>query len=136
MVVGVVASRGFACGSPLNDAAYNLSMVPLYQQKLAVLREAFPAPVSNPVHDGYVVFSLLRTLDRVDALKSQAPILGTPREPDYDAAAQAQLADLSQSVEQVIPQLVGVLDGMLIFGHPRSQVNVVAHPSIASVLAA
>ena len=67
-----------------------LSVVPLYQQQLAALREAFPAPVSDPVHDGYVVFSLLRTLDRVDALKSQAPILGTPREPDYAAAAEAR----------------------------------------------
>jgi glutamate/tyrosine decarboxylase-like PLP-dependent enzyme len=109
-------------------------MTPLYQQQLAALREAFPTPVSDPVHDGYVVFSLLRTLDRVDALKSQAPILGTPREPDYAAAAQATLADQSQPLEAVIPQLVHVLDGMLIFGHPRSQVNVVAHPSIASII--
>jgi glutamate/tyrosine decarboxylase-like PLP-dependent enzyme len=109
-------------------------MTPPYQQRLATLREAFPTPVSDPVHDGYVVFSLLRTLDRVDALKSQAPILGTPREPDYAAAAQASLADQSQTLETVIPQLVHVLDGMLIFGHPRSQVNVVAHPSIASVI--
>jgi len=109
-------------------------MTPLYQQRLATLREAFPTPVSDPVHDGYVVFSLLRTLDRVDALKSQAPILGTPREPDYTAAARATLAPEAQSVEAVIPQLVRVLDGMLIFGHPRSQVNVVAHPSIASII--
>src|SRR5436305_9695720 len=89
-------------------------MTPLYQQRLAALREAFPAPVSDPVHDGYVVFSLLRALDRVDALKSQAPILGTPREPDYAAAAQAVLSDGSQKLEAVIPQLVHVLDGMLI----------------------
>lgn len=109
-------------------------MLPLYQERLATLREAFPTPVSDPVHDGYVVFSLLRTLDRVDALKSQAPILGTPREPDYAAAAEAQLADEPQTLEAVIPQLVHVLDGMLIFGHPRSQVNVVAHPSIASII--
>jgi glutamate/tyrosine decarboxylase-like PLP-dependent enzyme len=111
-------------------------MTPLHQQKLSQLREAFPSPVSDPVHDGYVVFSLLRTLDRVDALKSQAPILGTPREPDYAAAAQAILGDGSQTIEAVIPQLVRVLDGMLIFGHPRSQVNVVAHPSIASIIGA
>src|SRR5437588_4725699 len=61
-------------------------MVPLYQQQLAALRQAFPTPVSDPVHDGYVVFSLLRALDRVHALKTQAPILGTPREPDYARA--------------------------------------------------
>ena len=29
-----------------------------------------PQPVSDPVHDGYVVFSILRALDQVDALKS------------------------------------------------------------------
>lgn len=109
-------------------------MVPLYQQQLAALREAFPAPVSDPVHDGYVVFSLLRALDKVDALKTQAPILGTPREPDYAAAAESQLGAGPQALEAVIPQLVGVLDGMLITGHPRSQVNVVAHPSIASII--
>ncbi len=109
-------------------------MIPLYQQRLAGLRQAFPAPVSDPVHDGYVVFSLLRTLDRVDALKSQAPILGTPRELDYVAAAKARLADQSQTLEAVIPQLVHVLDGMLIWGHPRSQVNVAALSSIASII--
>lgn len=109
-------------------------MVPLYQQRLELLRNAFPAPVSDPVHDGYVVFSLLRTLDRVDALKSQAPILGVAREPDYAAAAQASLANESQSLEKVIPQLVEALHGMLIVSHPRSQVNVVAPPSIASVI--
>lgn len=109
-------------------------MIPPYQQQLTALRQAFPAPVSDPVHDGYVVFSLLRALDRVDALKTQAPILGTPREPDYAAAAVATLADQPQPLEAVIPQLVHVLDGMLITAHPRSQVNVVASPSIASVI--
>jgi glutamate/tyrosine decarboxylase-like PLP-dependent enzyme len=105
-----------------------------YQQRLAELREAFPAPVSDPVHDGYVVFSLLRTLDRVDALKTQAPILGQPREPDYVAAAEATLGEASQPLEAVIPQLVSVLQGMLITAHPRSQVNVIAPPSIASIV--
>lgn len=109
-------------------------MVPLYQQRLAALRQAFPAPVSDQVHDGYVAFSLLRMLDRVDGLKSQAPILGTPRDPDYVAAAQASMTETSQSLEAVIPQLVSVLDGMLITAHPRSQVNVVASPSLASVM--
>src|SRR5207237_6282018 len=109
-------------------------MIPLYQQRLAALRQAFPAPVSDPVHDGYVAFSVLRTLDRVDALKSQAPILGTPREPDYAVAAEASLPEATQPLEAVIPQLVHALDGMLITAHPRSQVNVVGSPSIASVI--
>jgi glutamate/tyrosine decarboxylase-like PLP-dependent enzyme len=109
-------------------------MTPRYEQQVAALRTAFPTPVSDPVHDGYVVFSLLRTLDRVDALKSQAPILGTPRDPDYELAAAAALPERHSTLEEVIPQLVRCLDGMLITGHPRSQVNVIAHPSIASVI--
>jgi glutamate/tyrosine decarboxylase-like PLP-dependent enzyme len=107
---------------------------PAYEQHLAALRQAFPTPVSDPVHDGYVVFSLLRALDRVDGLKSQAPILGAAREPDYAAAAATSLPAGRMSIEEVIPQLVRYLDGMLITGHPRSQVNVIAHPSIASII--
>lgn len=109
-------------------------MIPLYQQRLAALRQAFPAPVSDPVHDGYVAFSLLRALDRVDALKSQAPILGSPRVLDYEAAAASQIAEPSRPLEAVLPELVQVLDGLLIPAHPRSQVNVIAAPSIASIL--
>jgi glutamate/tyrosine decarboxylase-like PLP-dependent enzyme len=105
-----------------------------YHELLSSLRQAFPAPVSDPVHDGYVVFSLVKALDRVDSLKSQAPILGTPREPDYAAASQSRLTTSGRTLEDVIPELVHCLDGMLIFGHPRSQVNVVAHPSIASII--
>jgi glutamate/tyrosine decarboxylase-like PLP-dependent enzyme len=105
-----------------------------YHELLSSLRQAFPAPVSDPVHDGYVVFSLVKALDRVDSLKSQAPILGTPREPDYAAASEARMAGRGRTLEEVIPELVRCLDGMLIFGHPRSQVNVVAHPSIASII--
>ena len=105
-----------------------------YRTLLEQLRQAFPSPVSDPVHDGYVVFSMLRALDRVDALKGQAPILGTPREPDYHRALAADFPDHGMSTEQVIPELVGHLEGMIIWGHPKSQVNVVATPSIASIL--
>ena len=105
-----------------------------YKELLPMLRVAFPAPVSDPVRDGYVVFSLLRALDQVDALKSQAPILGMPRDPDYSLAATAQLADQPQTLEQVLPHLVQCLAGALIPGHPRSQVNVIAYPSIPSVI--
>jgi L-2,4-diaminobutyrate decarboxylase len=105
-----------------------------YRQLLTDLRKAFPPPVSDPVHDGYVVFSLLRALDQVDALKSQAPLLGRPREPDFERAVNERIADEGRTLEQVIPELVSCLDGMLIWGHPRSQVNVTAHPSIASVI--
>lgn len=105
-----------------------------YQHLLGKLRSAFPSPVSDPVHDGYVVFSLLRALDQVDALKTQAPILGSPTEPDFDAAQAARMALEGRTVEEVVPELVRCLRGMMIWGHPRSQVNVIAHPSIASIV--
>ena len=38
-------------------------MTPIYRDLLAQLRTAFPAPVSDRVHDAYFVFSFLRALD-------------------------------------------------------------------------
>jgi len=109
-------------------------MVQHYQQLLDQLRKAFPQPVSDPVHDGYVVFSILRALDQVDALKSQTPILGIPLEPNYDRARQQSVAEHGRVLEAVIPELVSYLQGMFIWGHPKSQINVVPNPSIASVI--
>ena len=108
--------------------------IPRHRELLETLRRAFPQPVSDPVHDAYFVFSILRALDQVDALKSQAPILGRPTEPNYAAAQKARLADGSRSIEAVIPELVSYLEGMFIWGHPQSQVNVVPNPSIASII--
>lgn len=105
-----------------------------YQDLLESLRKAFPQPVSDPVHDGYVVFSILRALDQVDALKSQAPLLGKPTEPDYDSARNSRMQEDGATLEAVIPRLVNTLEGMFIWSHPRSQINVVPNPSIASII--
>lgn len=105
-----------------------------HRELLEALRKAFPQPVSDPVHDGYVVFSMLRALDQVDALKSQAPILGQPIEPDYVQARAETIEQHAQTLEAVIPQLVHYLQGMFVWGHPRSQLNVVPTPSLASVI--
>jgi glutamate/tyrosine decarboxylase-like PLP-dependent enzyme len=107
---------------------------PRYRKRLDSLRQAFPQPVSNPVHDAYFVFSILRALEQVDALKSQAPILGTPCQPDYEAARQSRVEPVGKPLEEVIPELVRYLHGMFIWGHPGSQLNVVPQPSIASII--
>jgi L-2,4-diaminobutyrate decarboxylase len=78
--------------------------MPRYQELIKSLRSAFPQPVSDPVHDGYVVFSILRALDQVDALKSQAPILGESIEPDYDRARTFRIEDEGRPLEAVIPK--------------------------------
>ncbi|HEX4143750.1 MAG TPA: pyridoxal-dependent decarboxylase, partial [Pirellulales bacterium] len=108
--------------------------MPSYQNLLTTLRQAFPQPISDPVHDGYVVFSILRALDQVDALKSQTPILGSPTAPDYVAARASRTLDKPQTLEAVTAQLVHYLQGMFIWGHPRAQINVVPNPTIASLI--
>jgi len=108
--------------------------MPSYQNLLTSLRQAFPQPISDPVHDGYVVFSILRALDQVDALKSQTPMLGSPTAPDYVAARASRTLDKPQTLEAVTSQLVHYLQGMFIWGHPRAQINVVPNPTIASLI--
>ena len=49
-----------------------------YLDLVASLRQAFPQPVSDRVHDAYFVFSFLRALDQLDAMKSASPLLGQP----------------------------------------------------------
>lgn len=105
-----------------------------YQTIVHDLRQAFPQPVSDRVHDAYFVFSFLRALDQVDALKSVTPLLGRPETLDYAAARECRVADGTLPLETVTEQLVDHLSGMFIFGHPRAQINVVPAPTIASII--
>ena len=106
-----------------------------YREKLDKIRLAFPQPVSDRVHDSYFVHSIMRALDLVDSLKSEVPVLG-PREPlDYAAAQQTKLPDGSSTVEEVTANLVDYFKGLTIWGHPRTQINVVPPPSISSLIA-
>ena len=109
-------------------------MATAYQDLVSQLRTAFPAPVSDRVHDAYFVFSFLRALDQVDALKSAAPMLGTPVTLDYDAARLKRVPDESNTLEGVTAELVHYLSGMFIWGHPRAQINVVPSPTIPSII--
>lgn len=105
-----------------------------YHEYLSILRRAFPQPVSDQEHDAWFVFSVLRALDRVDAMKSQRPILGEPKEIDFAAAVQARVPELMSTVELVSRNLVDHLAGMFIWGHPRAQVNVINPPCIPGIL--
>jgi glutamate/tyrosine decarboxylase-like PLP-dependent enzyme len=92
--------------------------------------------MSDRTHDAYFVISILRALDHVDAMKSQTPILGRAKEPDYAAARQAQIDETMSNVEDVSELIVSRLEGLPIWSHPRTQINVVAPPSIASIIGA
>ena len=61
----------------------HFTMKAAYKEVVSQLRTAFPAPVSDRMHDAYFVFSFLRALDQLDALKSAAPMLGSPVTLDY-----------------------------------------------------
>jgi L-2,4-diaminobutyrate decarboxylase len=86
------------------------------------------------VHDAYFAYSFMRALDQVDDLKSQAPILGQTIALDYAAAREQRILDAPASVESVTRELVEHLNGMFLWGHPRSQINVIPPPSIPSII--
>lgn len=105
-----------------------------YYKLVKSLRQSFPQPVSNRVHDAYFVFSIMRALDQVDAMKSITPVLGTPRELNFDAARQTRIALETKSLEEVTEQLVDHLSGVFIWGHPRAQINVIPPPAIPGII--
>lgn len=105
-----------------------------YRQHLEKLREAFPQPESNRFHDSYVAFSVLRALDAVDALKTNQPWIGQIPGGIPNLQEASEMERTSRSLEEVIPILVDRLEGMPIWGHPRSQTNVVPQPTVASVI--
>ena len=107
---------------------------PIYHELLTRIRNAFPAPVSDRMHDAYFVFSIMRALDQVDTMKSEVPLLGRTRALDYTSAEQTEMAEEGCSVEEVSSLLVGKLEGLPIWGHPRTQINVVPPPSIPSII--
>ncbi|HUY33948.1 MAG TPA: pyridoxal-dependent decarboxylase [Pirellulales bacterium] len=109
-------------------------MPPPYRELLDQLRRQFPQPVSDPAHDDYIVSSIQRALDQVDSMKGPTPVLGSPAGPDYAAALAARIAENARPLEEVVAELVRQLEGMLIWGHPGSQVNVIVQPSIAGII--
>jgi glutamate/tyrosine decarboxylase-like PLP-dependent enzyme len=107
-----------------------------YRAVLAELREGFPKPVSDRVHDAYFVFSIMQALEKIDAMKSELPLLGSPMSLDYAAARRHELSPTSASVEDVARELVAQFEGLPIFAHARTQVNVVPPSSIPSIIGA
>lgn len=109
-------------------------MTASYRERLQAIRQAFPQPVSDRVHDSYFVHSIMRAVDAVDALKSDRPILGERQPLDYQAARTATLPREGMTVEAVTNNLVGYASGLTIWGHPRTQQNVVPPPTISSLI--
>ena len=105
-----------------------------YRTILEEIRLAFPQPVSDPIHNSYFVHSIMRALDQVDVLKTDLPMLGAVVPGDFEGARETALPEAMASVEEVTADLVSYLRGMTIFGHPRTQQNVVLPPTIPSLI--
>ena len=118
---------------PLNADNGDLKTVN-YRDILENIRLAFPQPTSDPIHDSYFVHSIMRALDQVDALKTHLPMLDSIVSADFAAARQTALPDAMSSVEDVTAELISYLRGMTIFGHPRTQQNVIPPTTIPSVI--
>src|SRR5262245_36132582 len=104
-----------------------------YRDILRKVRLAFPQPVSDPVHDSYFVHSIMRALDKVDDLKTDIPQL-RQTDPASEAVPSSALPEHLSSVEKVTAELVRYLEGMTLFGHPRTQQNVVPPSTIPSLI--
>ena len=105
-----------------------------YRNILEKIRLTFPQPVSDAIHDSYFVHSIMRALDQVDALKTHLPMLGDVVTADFEKAMTTTLPDGMTSVEEVTADLVSYLRGMTLFGHPRTQQNVIPPPTIPSLI--
>ena len=105
-----------------------------YRDILEKIRLAFPQPVSDAIHDSYFVHSIMRALDQVDDLKTHLPMLGDIVAGNFEKAREATLPEAMTSIEAVTADLVSYLRGMTLFGHPRTQQNVIPPPTIPSVI--
>ncbi|HEY9597456.1 MAG TPA: pyridoxal-dependent decarboxylase [Cyanophyceae cyanobacterium] len=107
-----------------------------YGEILEHLKTYFPVPVSNPIMDGYFIHTISNFLDRVDNLKSAAPLLGAGQKRHYELSFDEHFPEGMSSVENVTELLVDYCQGMTIWAHPNAQVNVVPPPTIPSITAA
>jgi len=116
-----------------------------YHEILPELRRAFPMPEADPAQDSRLMSAISQALEQIGARKGGGPFLGARlahEVPDRTTArirtAQIQTAQLRErtaSLEQVTAELVDSFDGVILGGHANNQMNWIAQPSIASVIA-
>ncbi|HWP01586.1 MAG TPA: pyridoxal-dependent decarboxylase [Methylococcus sp.] len=106
-----------------------------YSEILETLKTYFPAPVSNPILDGYFVHTVSNFLDRVDGLKSAAPILDVSVAQDYEPYRSLTIPEGMTTVEEITQMLADYCRGMVVWAHPNAQANVIPPPTVASIMA-
>ena len=97
------------------------------------VRRLFPTPVSDRAKDAHMLVTLLRGVDRIDAMKSDKPFLGERLPLDYERARAFRMPEGLGDLEHVIEGLTRYLQGHVLPGHPLTQQNVIPPSTIASI---
>jgi len=105
-----------------------------YYSLVKELRLAFPQPVSDRIHDAYFGHAIMQAIEQVDGMKSERPMLGEPVELDFEAARKCRIGEEPLKLEEVTERLVQYLSGIFVWGHPRSQINVIPPATIPSII--
>ncbi|MEM9366394.1 MAG: pyridoxal-dependent decarboxylase [Planctomycetota bacterium] len=101
---------------------------------LGRLRKAFPSPILDREHDARLESLIRQSLQKADKLKLSRPLLGTSSQSDDCRRLKHRLCEQPQNAEDVTEQLAEYLQGMMILGHPQTQVNVGPSPTIPSIV--
>jgi len=106
-----------------------------YADILDKIETFFPVPTSNPIMDGYFVHTVSNFLDYVDGLKSSAPILGVKQERRYENHFKEGFPEKVSSVEEMSRMVADYCQGAIIWAHPNCQAQVIAPPTLPSIMA-
>jgi L-2,4-diaminobutyrate decarboxylase len=105
-----------------------------YEDTLNHVRYGFPSPVSDSAKDAYFIQAINKSLVNVNHLKSSIPYWGERGKLNIDMARNSKLPESMSTMEEVINDLCGYLQGTLNWGHPRVQKNVIPPASTLSII--
>ena len=106
-----------------------------YRDLLQGIRSLFPSPVIDHNRDRYFAEHLAQAVNKINALKSKNPILGSYVPPSYDQAIQATVDEVGMTMDEVANELLSYCQGLVIPGHPQTQRNVVSPATMSSLVA-
>ncbi|MCP4119485.1 MAG: STAS domain-containing protein [Desulfobacteraceae bacterium] len=104
-----------------------------YENLMTKIRDFFPSPVSDLMKDAYFTQSISKGLSQIDRLKTSRPYWGERQNLDYDASRSRIVPDSISTLEDTIEDLSNYMQGHLIWGHPKTQDNVIPPATIASI---
>lgn len=105
-----------------------------YGELIESVREMFPSPVSEKNRDDYFVTKVSKSLNMLDGMKSEKPYLGNRQPLDFDKAKHKRIPDKMGTLDECIENLSKYMHGIIIWGHPHTQENVVPPSSIPSII--